>query len=71
MNWRPLFPLVIGLLGLVLYISNLIELEKKKDTYQNPPYVSARRREIYLWIVIFFYLFIDNISPVLSLLSTL
>ncbi|GEM_PF-1788074 len=68
MNWRPLFPLVIGLLGLVLYISNLIELEKKKDTYQNPPYVSARRREIYLWIVIFSYLFIDNICPVWGLL---
>lgn len=68
MNWRPLFPLVIGLLGLVLYISNLIELEKKKDTYQNPPYVAARRREIYLWIVIFFYLFIDNICPVWGLL---
>lgn len=71
MNWRPLIPLTIGLVGLVLYISNLIELEKKKDTYQNPPYVAARRREIYLWIVIFSYLFIDNISPVLSLLSTL
>ncbi|OFR34274.1 hypothetical protein HMPREF2890_06385 [Porphyromonas sp. HMSC065F10] len=68
MNWRPLFPLVIGLLGLVLYISNLIELERKKDTYQNPPYVSARRREIYLWIVIFSYLFIDNICPVWGLL---
>ena len=71
MNWRPLIPLTIGLVGLVLYISNLIELEKKKDTYQNRPYVSVRRREIYLWIVIFFYLFIDNISPVLSLLSSL
>lgn len=71
MTWRPLIPLTIGLLGLILYISNLIELEKKKDTYQNRPYVSARRREIYLWIAIFFYLFIDNISPVLSLFSNL
>ena len=69
MNWRPLIPLTIGLVGLVLYIFNLIELEKKKD--KNRPYVSARRREIYLWILIFFYLFIDNISPVLSLLSSL
>ena len=71
MTWRHLIPLAIGLVGLILYISNLIELERRKDAYQNRPYVSARRREIYLWIVIFFYLFIDNISQVLSLLSNL
>ncbi len=65
---RHLIPVLIGLSGMVIYIRNLIGLEREKETLDNPLYVSARRREIYLWLVIFFVIMVDHIGPLVQLL---
>ncbi len=56
---RHLIPVLIGLSGMIIYIRNLVGLEL---------YVSARRREIYLWLVIFFVIMVDHIGPLVQLL---
>ena len=65
---RHLIPVLIGLSGMVIYIRNLIGLEREKETLDNPLFVSARRREIYLWLVIFFVIMVDHIGPLVQLL---
>lgn len=65
---RHLIPVLIGLSGMIIYIRNLIGLEREKETLDNPLYVSARRREIYLWLVIFFVIMVDHIGPLVQLL---
>ena len=65
---RHLIPVLIGLSGMIIYIRNLIGLEREKETLNNPLYVSARRREIYLWLVIFFVIMVDHIGPLVQLL---
>lgn len=59
---RHLIPVLIGLSGMIIYIRNLIGLEREKESLDNPLYVSARRREIYLWLVIFFVIMVWTIS---------
>lgn len=53
---------------MIIYIRNLIGLEREKESLDNPLYVSARRREIYLWLVIFFVIMVDHIGPLFQLL---
>lgn len=65
---RHLIPVLIGLSGMIIYIRNLIGLEREKESLDNPFYVSARRREIYLWLVIFFVIMVDHIGPLVQLL---
>lgn len=65
---RLLIPVLIGLSGMIIYIRNLIGLEREKESLDNPLYVSARRREIYLWLVIFFVIMVDHIGPLVQLL---
>lgn len=65
---RHLIPVLIGLSGMIIYIRNLIGLEREKESVDNPLYVSARRREIYLWLVIFFVIMVDHIGPLVQLL---
>lgn len=65
---RHLIPVLIGLSGMIIYIRNLIGLEREKETLDNLLYVSARRREIYLWLVIFFVIMVDHIGPLVQLL---
>lgn len=65
---RHLIPVLIGLSGMIIYIRNLIGLEREKESLDNPLYVSARRREIYLWLVIFFVIMMDHIGPLVQLL---
>ena len=65
---RHLIPVLIGLSGMIIYIRNLIGLEREKESLDNPLYVSARRREIYLWLVIFFVIMVDHIEPLVQLL---
>ena len=65
---RHLIPVLIGLSGMIIYIGNLIGLEREKELLDNPLYVSARRREIYLWLVIFFVIMVDHIGPLFQLL---
>ena len=65
---RHLSPVLIGLSGMIIYIRNLVGLEREKETLDNPLYVSARRREIYLWLVIFFVIMVDHIGPLVQLL---
>lgn len=65
---RHLIPVLIGLSGMIIYIRNLIGLEREKESLDNPLYVSARRREIYLWLVIFFVIMVDHIGPLFLLL---
>lgn len=65
---RQLIPVLIGLSGMIIYIRNLIGLEREKESLENPLYVSARRREIYLWLVIFFVIMVDHIGPLVQLL---
>lgn len=65
---RHLIPVLIGLSGMIIYIRNLIGLEREKESLENPLYVSARRREIYLWLVIFFVIMVDHIGPLVQLL---
>lgn len=65
---RHLIPVLIGLSGMIIYIGNLIGLEREKESLENPLYVSARRREIYLWLVIFFVIMVDHIGPLVQLL---
>ncbi len=65
---RHLIPVLIGLSGMIIYIRNLIGLEREKESLDNPLYVSARRREIYLWLVIFFVIMVDHIGPLVQLL---
>ena len=65
---RHLIPALIGLSGMIIYIRNLIGLEREKESLDNPLYVSARRREIYLWLVIFFVIMVDHIGPLVQLL---
>ena len=65
---RHLIPVLIGLSGMIIYIRNLIGLEREEETLDNPLYVSARRREIYLWLVIFFVIMVDHIGPLVQLL---
>lgn len=65
---RHLIPVLIGLSGMIIYIRNLVGLEREKETLDNPLYVSARRREIYLWLVIFFVIMVDHIGPLFQLL---
>lgn len=65
---RHLIPVLIGLSGMIIYIRNLVGLEREKETLDNPLYVSARRREIYLWLVIFFVIMVDHIGPLFLLL---
>lgn len=65
---RHLIPVLIGLSGMIIYIGNLIGLEREKESLDNPLYVSARRREIYLWLVIFFVIMVDHIGPLVQLL---
>ena len=66
---RHLIPVLIGLSGMIIYIRNLVGLEREKESLDNPLYVSARRREIYLWLVIFFVIMVDHIGPLFQLLS--
>lgn len=65
---RHLIPVLIGLSGMIIYIRNLIGLEREKESLDNPLYVSARRREIYLWLVIFFVIMVDHVGPLVQLL---
>ena len=65
---RHLIPVLIGLSGMIIYIRNLIGLEREKESLDNPLDVSARRREIYLWLVIFFVIMVDHIGPLVQLL---
>lgn len=65
---RHLIPVLIGLSGMIIYIRNLVGLEREKESLDNPLYVSARRREIYLWLVIFFVIMVDHIGPLFQLL---
>ena len=65
---RHLIPVLIGLSGMIIYIRNLVGLEREKETLDNLLYVSARRREIYLWLVIFFVIMVDHIGPLVQLL---
>ena len=65
---RHLIPVLIGLSGMIIYIRNLIGLEREKESLDNPLYVAARRREIYLWLVIFFVIMVDHIGPLVQLL---
>lgn len=65
---RHLIPVLIGLSGMIIYIRNLFGLEREKESLDNPLYVSARRREIYLWLVIFFVIMVDHIGPLFQLL---
>lgn len=65
---RHLIPVLIGLSGMIIYIRNLIGLEREKELLDNPLYVSARRREIYLWLVIFLVIMVDHIGPLVQLL---
>lgn len=65
---RHLIPVLIGLSGMIIYIRNLIGPEREKESLDNPLYVSARRREIYLWLVIFFVIMVDHIGPLVQLL---
>lgn len=65
---RHLIPVLIGLSGMIIYIRNLIGLEREKESLDNPLYVLARRREIYLWLVIFFVIMVDHIGPLVQLL---
>lgn len=65
---RHLIPVLIGLSGMIIYIRNLVGLEREKESLDNPLYVSARRREIYLWLVIFFVIMVDHIGPLVQLL---
>ena len=65
---RHLIPVLIGLSGMIIYIGNLIGLEREKESLDNPLYVSARRREIYLWLVIFFVIMVDHIGSLVQLL---
>lgn len=65
---RHLIPVLIGLSGMIIYIRNLIGLEREKESLDNPLYVSARRREIYLWLVIFFVIMVDHIGSLVQLL---
>lgn len=65
---RHLIPVLIGLSGMIIYIRNLIGLEREKESLDNPLYVSARRREIYLWLVIFLVIMVDHIGPLVQLL---
>ena len=65
---RHLIPVLIGLSGMIIYIRNLIGLEREKESLDNPLYVSAPRREIYLWLVIFFVIMVDHIGPLVQLL---
>ena len=65
---RHLIPVLIGLSGMIIYIRNLVGLEREKETLDNPLYVSARRRAIYLWLVIFFVIMVDHIGPLVQLL---
>ena len=65
---RHLIPVLIGLSGMIIYIRTLIGLEREKESLDNPLYVSARRREIYLWLVIFFVIMVDHIGPLVQLL---
>ena len=65
---RHLIPVLIGLSGMIIYIGNLIGLEREKESLDNPLYVSARRREIYLWLVIFLVIMVDHIGPLVQLL---
>lgn len=65
---RHLIPFLIGLSGMIIYIRNLVGLEREKESLDNPLYVSARRREIYLWLVIFFVIMVDHIGPLFQLL---
>lgn len=65
---RHLIPVLIRLSGMIIYIRNLIGLEREKASLDNPLYVSARRREIYLWLVIFFVIMVDHIGPLVQLL---
>lgn len=65
---RHLIPVLIGLSGMIIYIGNLIGLEREKESLDNPLYVSARRRVIYLWLVIFLVIMVDHIGPLVQLL---
>ena len=65
---RHLIPVLIGLSGMIIYIRNLVGLEREKESLDNPLYVSARRREIYLWLVIFFVIMVDHIGTLVQLL---
>lgn len=65
---RHLIPVLIGLSGMIIYIRNLIGLEREKESLDNPLYVSARRREIYLWLVIFLVIMVDHFGPLVQLL---
>ena len=65
---RHLIPVLIGLSGMIIYIRSLVGLEREKESLDNPLYVSARRREIYLWLVIFFVIMVDHIGPLVQLL---
>lgn len=65
---RHLIPVLIGLSGMIIYIRSLVGLEREKVSLDNPLYVSARRREIYLWLVIFFVIMVDHIGPLVQLL---
>ena len=65
---RHLIPVLIGLSGMIFYIRNLVGLEREKESLDNPLYVSARRREIYLWLVIFLVIMVDHIGPLFQLL---
>ena len=65
---RHLIPVLIGLSGMIIYIRNLVGLEREKELLDNPLYVSARRREIYLWLVIFFVIMVDHVGPLVQLL---
>lgn len=65
---RHLIPVLIGLSGMIIYIRNLVGLEREKESLDNPLYVSARRREIYLWLVIFLVIMVDHIGPLVQLL---
>lgn len=65
---RHLIPVLIGLSGMIIYIRNLVGLEREKESLDNPLYVSARRREIYLWLVISLVIMVDHIGPLVQLL---
>lgn len=54
---------LVGLTGLVVYIINIIRLNRKKDELNNPLYVSTRRREILLWLFIFGAILTNHVIP--------
>lgn len=65
---RHIFLTLVGILGLVIYVYNLVQLERTKNQLDNPMYVKTRRRECGLWIVIFFCIMLDHIEPVFRMI---